>query len=148
MANKNILVLTRLMHNPTEGTKGVLVLNNAHMFYTMEPPWVDNKPDVSCIPAGTYKLQHNTAGDLKYFEIMDVPNRKGIEIHPANYYINTQTGKQELQGCIALGCSMPRNKFSVGDSAKACKELKALLTAPATEPATVMEIRIFDCRGA
>jgi hypothetical protein len=69
---------------------------------TIELSWKNNKPNVSCIPKGTYNVRWTFSPRfMKYtYEIQGVPKRSGIRIHSANY-------ARQLNGCIALG-----NKFS------------------------------------
>jgi len=64
---------------------------------TLEPPWKYNRPNVSCIPTGTYNVTRKDSGKFKdYFHIMDVPNRTYILIHPGNYYT-------QIKGCVLVG---------------------------------------------
>lgn len=85
-------------------TLGVLCIERMPFCVTLELPWKDNEPNVSCIPTGTYlcKLRKAspgiTAGLNKAYEIMDVPSRGNILFHVANV-------TEELRGCIALGSS-------------------------------------------
>ena len=74
--------------------------------YTVERPWKDNAPFISCIPNGRYHLhsyQSNRFGNSVIIyggSVSPYPDpdfeRSGILIHPANI-------ADELQGCIALG---------------------------------------------
>lgn len=72
----------------------------------LERPWLDNKPEVSCIPAGTYHCVYTNSIHLTKlaghavdtYELQSVPNRSGIRIHSANMF-------SQLEGCIALGYS-------------------------------------------
>lgn len=64
---------------------------------TLENPWIDNKPMVSCIPSGQYIC--NVIDSPKYgksFEVKEVPNRTHILFHKGNIEKNTK-------GCILLG---------------------------------------------
>lgn len=66
--------------------------------YTLERSWHQNKPNISCIPAGTYPLKRTIfhKGGYETFEIVNVPGRTEIKFHIANTI-------DELEGCIALG---------------------------------------------
>lgn len=71
--------------------------------YTLERPWRDNQPYVSCIPCGLYSLRQGTflrGGGVPNLEFVDSETlpRTHIEIHPANTV-------DELHGCIAPGLS-------------------------------------------
>ena len=78
-------------------TIGRLTYNDEH-FYTIERPWLDNKQNVSCIPAGYYKLGRVDSPRFgpDTWEIKGVPNRAECKIHAANYW-------RQLNGCIAPG---------------------------------------------
>jgi len=67
---------------------------------TLELPWKDNLPKVSCIPDGEYEVEKTYSPSFKkqLWLIKNVPNRSGIRIHSANYV-------SELLGCIAPGLS-------------------------------------------
>jgi hypothetical protein len=94
------LVIERLLSN-SRGTWGVAQLwmgpLKIYACYTIELPWHLNKRKISCIPKGSYKagLQHSPKFGRELWYI-DVPDRDGIMIHPANYI-------SQLEGCIALG---------------------------------------------
>jgi hypothetical protein len=88
------LQLIRTYH--PHGVNGILLLNGEEICRTVELPWKNNQPRVSCIPEGTYRLRRRFTRRFKdHFEVMDVPDRKYILFHPAN-----DAGK-ELRGCIA-----------------------------------------------
>lgn len=64
---------------------------------TLELAWKNNAQQVSCIPAGMYKIKKRYSEKHKnHFHVLDVPGREMILIHPANYV-------RQLQGCIAPG---------------------------------------------
>lgn len=66
---------------------------------TLELPWLDNKVQVSCIPAGSYKVKkRNSAKYGDHFHIEDVPGRTFILIHHGNYYT-------DILGCVLVGTS-------------------------------------------
>lgn len=65
--------------------------------WTLERPWKDNEPFVSCIPDGIYECRPFSGRKFQdVVEICDVPNRTVILIHAANL-------PSELSGCIAPG---------------------------------------------
>lgn len=88
------LVLTRTYHS--NGTNGLLHLNGKPVCFTIELPWRNNKPCVSCIREGRYKLEKRYSDKFKFHLLVTgVADRSLILIHPANNAI------KELQGCIA-----------------------------------------------
>jgi len=82
-------------------TLGVLVTRRDNELWTcktLELPWKNNAPNISCIPTGTYLCRWTLSCRLRKwtYEVMGVPKRAGIRIHPANLF-------HQLHGCIALG---------------------------------------------
>lgn len=91
-----------------QGTVGKLFVDRLKLF-TGELPWRDNQPSISCIPTGIYECVYNWSPRFKGFsyEVLDVPNRTGIRIHPANFFGDKSMGyKSQVEGCISLGMRM------------------------------------------
>lgn len=90
-----------------DGTFGKLTLPDGTSFETLELPWRENKPMVSCIPDGSYVCQSKTNqkfGDV--YELKDVPGRAGILIHAGNAAGDESRGRRsDVRGCILLGKS-------------------------------------------
>ena len=67
-------------------------------FETLELPWKDNQPNVSCIPNGLYELVMDLS--KRFGKIMPhalgVPGRTGIRIHGGEIEANTE-------GCPMVG---------------------------------------------
>lgn len=79
-----------------QGTNGSLYCNDVFLCHTIELPWLDNKPQQSCIPEGRYVLQPRWSVRHRYhLQVLQVPGRSLILLHPAN------DAAKELQGCIA-----------------------------------------------
>ena len=76
-------------------TLGKLYFNEAFICNTIEREWLDNKVNISCIPAGNYKcsITNSPRFGLTY-QVNDVDGRTHILFHKANR-------ASELQGCIA-----------------------------------------------
>jgi Family of unknown function (DUF5675) len=80
----------------SRGTFGVLRVGPVPFALTLERPWVDNQPEVSCIPAGRYQCRRVRSpkfGDT--FEVMDVPGRSHILFHKGNTV-------EDTEGCILV----------------------------------------------
>lgn len=90
-----------------DGTFGKVTLPDGTSFESLELPWRENKPMVSCIPEGTYVCQSKTSqkfGDV--YELKDVPGRAGILIHAGNAAGDESRGRRsDVRGCILLGKS-------------------------------------------
>ena len=79
------------------GVFGVLLHNGIPFTLTVERPWLDNAPDVSCVPAGLYScVRHSSQKYKDTFRLKDVPNRTGILLHPGNHMDHSA-------GCIIIG---------------------------------------------
>lgn len=79
-----------------DGTNGALFLNGIMVCSTIELPYKNNQPRISCIPEGTYELVKRYSPKFKaHFMLSNVPGREYILIHPANNAL------LELKGCIA-----------------------------------------------
>jgi hypothetical protein len=92
-------VLERFAHTPM-GVFGELTIDGVTC-YTVERPWLDNKPNESCIPEGVYSLElgmYNNGGYPAY-EIMNVPDRSLIKMHIAN-------NMNDVVGCVGFGSKL------------------------------------------
>jgi hypothetical protein len=103
-SNKPKLLLIRYQLNPDSTLGWLHVLHPSgkilDTFATLELPWIDNQPRISCIPEGQYPvvLEYSPKFESKLWELYQVPNRSEVKIHAANY-------THEIEGCIALGLS-------------------------------------------
>lgn len=86
-----------LLRTPYQkGVNGVLLFNGVEICKTIELPWLNNRPRISCIPTGRYQLRKRYSPRFAWhFEVVGVPGRRYILIHPAN------NAAVELKGCIA-----------------------------------------------
>jgi hypothetical protein len=92
------MLLNRFLDDGTV-TFGELQLDDATpIAVTLELPWKDNEHNVSRIPAGTYVAKRFQSPHLGYelFQLQDVPERSGVDIHKGNTVKDTN-------GCILLG---------------------------------------------
>ena len=121
--NKNIL-LTRLTGNSKQ-TTGSLIVHDVFkthaQFATIELPWLNNEPFISCIPPGTYKAKKILSSTFGWcIQILDVPNRTNILLHSGNFYTNTK-------GCIIVGKSFAKinkdSQIDINHSKKALQQL-------------------------
>jgi hypothetical protein len=99
-------------------------------FYTAELPWRENRPKESCIPAGTYQVIWDTAGDVIGYLLQGVPGRGEIQIHVGNWAGDVRKGlRSDSKGCILLGLSRSvlQGQPAVGRSEPAIQQLHAFL---------------------
>src|ERR1700743_2206922 len=95
-----IYTLTREQEGPN-GTIGELTDEYGNrLCYTCELPWLNNAPQQSCIPTGTYLVvPHNSIAHPNVWELENVPGRSGILIHNGNT-------ENDSKGCIIVGDSV------------------------------------------
>lgn len=88
--------ITILRNYFPSGTNGRLYINGVFQCYTIELPWLNNEPQVSCIPEGEYYVDKRYSLHLgRHLLVTHVPGRDLILIHAANDAL------RELKGCIA-----------------------------------------------
>lgn len=92
-----MFTLTRI-EETSKGTLGVLAWEGETLCWTLELPWRDNKPNISCIPAGHYPivLEYSAKFDKLLWELKEVPGRSEVKIHRGNYL-------SDIEGCIMVG---------------------------------------------
>ena len=80
-----------------DATFGVLIHRREPFAVSMEPPWKDNAPNVSCIPPGKYYCHGTNSEKFGYtFEIADAPGRSAILFHRGN-------AAEHTKGCVLVG---------------------------------------------
>ncbi len=105
------------------------------VFHVVEPPWMDNKPNYSCIPNGEYALipytseRHGETFKLVNIELKVYPEEAGeddrfdIILHSGNTVLDTA-------GCPVvgkdLGFDYVNKKWAVTDSKNSMDKLRSL----------------------
>lgn len=86
------------------GTLGI-VQGPGFRFWTMEPPWRDNRRRLSCIPPGIYHcVWHRSPRYGNVYLVTGVPERSHILIHGGNVGGDSTKGfKTHTMGCILPG---------------------------------------------
>lgn len=70
---------------------------NQQVCWTVESPWKDNKPFVSCVPDGVYSVQaFESERHPNCWIITPVDGRTGILFHAGN-------DSSDVQGCVCVG---------------------------------------------
>lgn len=103
-------------------TLGRVRVNGETHSHSLELPWKNNMPGISCIPPGVYELEFFDSPKFKrpILRLKNVPGREAIEIHPANHVA-------ELRGCIALGIRMMVNPEYLIESRRSVDSLAAIV---------------------
>ena len=112
--------LERFCYHP-EGVLGKFILGES-VVYTIERPWLNNVPYLSCIPEGEYKaLPYSSEKYPDTYEVKDVPGRSKILFcHIGNF-------PEDVQGCFALGRELWDDRIAVRDSGSAMRRFRELL---------------------
>lgn len=98
------VVLTRT-ETDDSGTFGLWQSDSGFQCYTGELPWLNNAPNISCIPSGTYECKIIASPKHgRCYQVESVPNRTMVEIHKGNFCGNGDKGlKSDVEGCIIVG---------------------------------------------
>lgn len=103
------MILLRML-NGKNYTIGILLTENG-VYYTLEPPWLNNARNMSCIPRGLYDyefLESSASGKYRNcLHIKNVPGRTGILMHAGNKPEDTK------------GCILPGKKLGVSGGTRA-----------------------------
>lgn len=98
------VIMTRI-ETGDQGTFGRLVAGSLTL-YSGELPWLDNQPNISCVPDGVYQCVWTFSEHFRRFMylLLGTSPRAGIREHSANLMGNESKGfKKQLNGCIAYG---------------------------------------------
>lgn len=83
--------------NTDYGVFGVLLEGAIPFAATLEPPWRDNKVNVSCIPVGLYRCERMQSHKFGMtFKVVGVKGRSDILFHKGNF-------EKDTQGCVLIG---------------------------------------------
>jgi len=78
-----VLTLRRLTGGD-QGTPGLVLRDGELVCRTMELPWRDNRPNISCIPPGRYTCHHlSRSASGRYhdvYHVTGIPHRAGIVV--------------------------------------------------------------------
>ena len=114
-----VLLLHRTYY--ANGVNGELYINGQFICHTIELPWLNNQPENSCIPEGTYVLEKRWSPKyLWHLHITGVKGRSLILIHPAN------NAAKELRGCIEPVSQLSGQGKGI-NSKIACQKLNAIV---------------------
>ncbi|MGX9985391.1 DUF5675 family protein [Soonwooa purpurea] len=94
--NMKVMELQLLRTYMSKGTNGRLYHDGRELCKCIELGWHKNAKQRSCVPEGEYRLSKRYSSRHGWhFQLMDVPGRSLILVHPAN------CAERELLGCIA-----------------------------------------------
>lgn len=107
----------------TAGTFGTLTVKRDGeilQLHTLEPPWRDNRQNVSCIPTGSYRCEFGPSGKGALYHVLNVPHRDGILMHVGNWAGDETEGlRSDSEGCILVGIRVYEFETQIGISGSA-----------------------------
>ena len=98
------LLLKRILEDADKTVGSILwVKDMTQLCCTIELPWINNEPFISCIPKGRYLCKkYSSAKYHDVWEVVNVPNKSKILIHIANIV-------DDVKGCIGPGKIFAKN---------------------------------------
>lgn len=135
------LIIKRLEATPVS-TRGVLFIDDRLFCLTLELPWRENRPNISCIPTGQYKIKRIHSPKFgNTFEIIDVPGRSEILLHAGN-------SSRDTRGCVLLGhwYSYLNILPAVMDSRKAFDEFLERVKDADSADLDIVDLSFSSCR--
>lgn len=94
---------------------------------TIELPWRDNQPQISCIPADTYEVEWTYSNRFKTILplLKGVYKRSGIRIHKGNWAGDASLGyPSQSQGCILIGM---KSQIVLRDGRSQCEVIQSAI---------------------
>lgn len=122
------IIRDKNQENLDQGTWGVLMIPQQYECQTIELPWRDNKPNISCLPLGdSYRLIWDKSPKFQRMMFLiaeDIPDRGGFRVHSGNFAGDIDKGFQSH----SLGCPLLGRKRAIMSNQKA-----VLISRPAVK---------------
>lgn len=100
-------IIERFCDSEQMGVFGRLLIHGVQVAYSVEQTWRDNRPFVSCVPAGRYEVvEYDSPKYGKTWALKNLTLDVGVFEGDARRYailIHTANMASELQGCLAFG---------------------------------------------
>ena len=127
------LELKRWAYSP-KGTFGSLRVMDKH-FFTIERPWKDNTPSISCVPEGNYVLKYRPTttsvpeswNKHSWYLLGDTVGLVGDGKARSNCCIHIANTMHDINGCIGAGFTL--GSWAIHSSRNALISLGNLLAA-------------------
>ncbi|MBI9079186.1 MAG: hypothetical protein JEY79_05540 [Pseudodesulfovibrio sp.] len=93
-------------------TLGKLFIDDDVFCFVLELPWLDNAPNISCVPPDTYLVvrEWSEKYQMDLFELKNVPGRSECKLHWGNKV-------EDTEGCQLLGESRDPSGKILGEPA-------------------------------
>ena len=105
MQTEKVILIVRGETGP-DGTFGRMLLpGRTEALVSAEPPWKDNRENLSCIPPGTYECEINHSPHFGLCpEVLNVPGRTHVRMHAGNWAGDVELGRRsDSEACILPG---------------------------------------------
>ncbi|GAM63649.1 hypothetical protein JCM19232_2629 [Vibrio ishigakensis] len=115
---------------PSVGTFGELFVGGFKQAVSVEREWQDNEKNISCVPAGRYKLIPHYSEKFGHVYALDNEALGVTPFGPSQrtlIYIHSANFPHELQGCIAFGETYHPFEWGVSDSKLATNKIYDLI---------------------
>lgn len=91
-------IIIERIHQDHICTLGKIIINGSLEGFSLEPPWVHNQQNISCIPQGVYPYHKYMSEkyNRQCIALHHIPGREFISIHQGNK-------PEETEGCILPG---------------------------------------------
>ncbi len=146
MKEKALRRLTLLRGRSTDqGTPGALLREDgSRIAWSMELPWKNNAPRVSCIPPGEYTSRMRRSPHFgPVYEITGVAGRSSILIHTGNWGGDVSRGyRSHVLGCVLLGLQHGRREGQL--AVFVSRPAVTLLEREMDRQPFVLEVRAWD----
>lgn len=110
----NKIVTIKRTHYLNDGVMGVLDIDNVPICVTIELPWRNNAPYISCIPEGERKMVLIDSPKFGVCYEVITENRSKILIHWGNHVVDLPGDPKDSEGCIIVGEQFINYKSAMG----------------------------------
>jgi len=148
--NKHSVIIVRV-DTGDDGTFGRMFLPGGVDRVNVEPPWKNNRRNFSCIPPGKYECELRESPTFGLCpEILDVPDRTKVLMHPGNWAGDVDKGKlSNSEACVLPGQRIKemKNQLAVTSSRTTLAELMDSVSDGNPRPGVRFDLEIIDATG-
>lgn len=144
--DRNVTITISRKYSDANCVSGYLLVDGRVICHALEKPWQNNLPEISSIPAGTYKAGLRTDNGKWRIELEDVPGVPGVQPVRKNIQIHSGNTPADSKGCILVGSEIDTSLCRVIDSRNAmAKMAEAVYGNPPIPNASLkLKVRIED----
>jgi len=148
--SKHTIVIVRFDTGP-DGTFGRMFLPGGTDRVNVEPPWKNNRKNISCIPPGKYECEIRESPTFGLCpEILNVPDRTHVLMHAGNWAGDVEKGRvSNSQACVLPGRNIAvlNGQPGVSNSRMTMDELMNAVSDGDPRPGVRFDLEIVDATG-